>query len=282
LRALECGEMPRAYGEIKAALNLAGQPFLSAFEQYCQDMRCNTRVLEWSCKVTCAADRGIPRLNGSRFLHTALHSNYDLARAAVDKLFSTLPAGDESSLFWRLPSIAATLGEGIALGYAEEGGRAELKLYISTSKVLAARRTVEEIVPAGGVFPDNTGRLMIAASLDGSFECKSRVYYLWNSTQLQSSAVLDWLDRWCSREELRLILGSATSTLSLAFKNVSRDMIYLSSPFKHAEVNEFIVRSLSNFALPFEQLADLRWIGFSKYGEGLPSAETNFYFNSYY
>jgi hypothetical protein len=190
----------------------------------------------------------------------------------------------ETGLFSQLPKLAEAVGEGIALGYAEHKKStdpwSELKLYITTSRTSEVRTVIETLVPEGAVCPDNTSRVMIAASFDDRKVCRPRVYFLWDHTRLQSSSLATWLREWCTAEEIALISSSTTKTLSIAFKQGKRDMIYLSAPFKDPRLNRFVVQKLEKYPLAFEELDNLRWVGFSKFGEGLESEEVNLYFNT--
>jgi hypothetical protein len=274
--------MAQRYLDLKPRLGLVPNPFLRAFELYCEDMQSNTRVLEWSCKLRGgAAECG-------RFLHTAREPDYSKARLALDRLFAFLEDASGGRIartfFARLPELAQRAGQGLALGYAQEGTGdtpgAELKLYVATSRVAQVRPVIEEIVPDGGACPRDTGRVMIAASLDQAFAGASRVYYLWDRKQLAQREVAGWLDTWCTREEIELAAASGSATVSLAFKKGERDMLYLSSPFGSERINRWLVQRLSAHPLLLQQLGELRWIGFSKRGEGLESDELNVYFST--
>jgi hypothetical protein len=274
--------MPRTYADLKSQLGIAERPFLSAFERYCQDMQNNTRVLEWSCKLF------KDRLEGARFLHTARHPEFEKAQYAVERLFDFLGRSSVGALqdafFAELPSLATRVGQGIALGYAENHiageSSSELKLYIATSRIAEVRPVIERLVPVGGMCPLSTRRVMIAASVNERFACGSRVYYLWERSLLTQPGLQTWLRQWCTPEEMALIASSATATLSVAFKQASRDMIYLSAPFHGDQLNQFIVKRLEDHPALSIELGDLRWIGFSKHREGLNCDELNVYFSS--
>jgi hypothetical protein len=270
--------MSRGYIDLKKLLAIGEHPFLGIFEQYCEDMRFNTRVLEWSCKIT-------PNFfEGARFLHTARYPSFDKARPAVNKLLSSLGVTPETGLFHQLPSLAEAVGEGLAVGYAEDHRStvpgSELKLYITTSRIDAVRHVIRTLIPAEACCPDNISRVMIAAALDDRRVCRSRIYFLWDHTRLQGLRLANWFNEWCTRDEIELISSSATKTLSISFKAGKRDMIYLSAPFYNPQLNRFIVEKLEKYPLAFAELDNLRWIGFSKFGQGLGSEEVNVYFNT--
>ncbi len=57
-------------------------------------------------------------------------------------------------------------------------------------------------------------------------------------------------------------------------------MLYLSAPFDQAEINSLVVKHVQNYPIAYNQLDNLRWIGFSKWGQGLKAQELNLYFGS--
>jgi hypothetical protein len=274
--------MAFSYSDLKTEFGIARRPFLGAFERYCEAMRFNTRVLEWSCKLTTEG------VEGARFLHTARHPEFEKARSAVQRLIEFLDCSSAGHLrntfFAELPSLAARVGQGVAVGYAANhsvsGRGAELKLYIATSRIAEVRPVIERLLPEGGVCPPSTRRVMIAASIDEDFSCGSRVYYLWERSLLDLPDVREWLRAWCTPEELDLIQSSSTATLSIAFKRAVRDMIYVSAPFGSNKLERFVVQRVQNHPTLVRELANLRWIGFSKHQEGLNSQELNVYFSS--
>jgi hypothetical protein len=274
--------MARSYSGLKAELGIVDHPFLEAFERYIEAMRFNTRVLEWSCKLT------PDHLESARFLHTARHPEFVKARSAVARLIEFLDRSSDGllrdSFFVQLPALAERVGQGVAVGYAASHDAqrrgAELKLYIATSRVAEVRNVIEQLLPNSGVCPPSTRRVMIAASMDDEFSCGSRVYYLWDRGILDLPDVREWLRAWCTAEELDLIESSATATLSIAFKRAERDMIYISAPFAGSRLERFVMRRIERHPALVRELANLRWIGFSKRREGLNSRELNVYFSS--
>lgn len=46
-------------------------------------------------------------------------------------------------------------------------------------------------------------------------------------------------------------------------------MLYLSAPFDQAEINSLVVKHVQNYPIAYNQLDNLRWIGFSKWGQGV-------------
>ncbi|MDA0161278.1 hypothetical protein OM076_13455 [Solirubrobacter ginsenosidimutans] len=260
-----------SYAQLRDAVELRGSRYLPLFERYCTAMRANTRVLEWSCKVLDG------RFEGARFLHTARQQTFAAAQPAVDKLLAGVGTG---SFGW-LRELAGDVGEGVALGYAEWGQagarRAELKLYVSTSRVAAVSPVIAAFVPAGASPPDGTHKVMVAASIDETGEERPRAYYLWRREGGDPGA---WLQRWCSPEERELIEANDGRTLSIAFKAERRDMIYLTAPFAQETVRRMVAAQLGPHELAVGQLENLRWIGFSKRGEGLASRELNAYFRT--
>jgi hypothetical protein len=274
--------MTHRYIDLKFQLEIVDCPFLGAFERYCEDMKANTRVLEWSCKLR----RGKPECR--RFLHTAREPDYAKAKLAVERLFAFLECSNKGHIgetfFAQLPRLAERVGQGVALGYAEdhrvENCGSELKLYIATSRVAEVRHVIEEMLSGRGVCPPSTRRVMIAASINEDFECSSRVYYLWDRTQLTQPDVEEWLRTWCTQEEIELISTSGSATTSIAFKKSERDMLYLSAPYASEHLNRYVLRRLGDHPLMLEHLNELRWVGFSKHREGLDCDELNVYFSS--
>ena len=272
--------MRYSYPQLKRALGVAGGPRLDAFERYCRAMDANTRALEWSCKSSAGA------IEGARFLHTARVQSYEAARPAVDRLLADLfgAAGVAGHPVGWLRPLAERLGEGVAVGYAEAGApgsrRTEVKVYVSTSRVADAAPVIETFVPDAGGPPDGTHKVMVAASIDEQRGGGPRVYYLWRRGQLAAPAAARWLERWCTDEERELIAANDGRTVSVAFKEGRRDMVYLSAPFRQPEVRRMVADHLSVHPLPCEQLDNLRWIGFSKRGEGLRARELNAYFHT--
>jgi len=271
------------YSQLKEALTIRNNPFLKVFEQYCQDMRSNTRVLEWSCKIT------KEYFEGARFLHTARFKDFSKAQHAVERLYSFLCAEIalqelQQNLFYWLRPLAHKIGEGVALGYAEQGTtherHAEIKLYVTTSQIEAVTSIIEFLVPKGAMPPENTSRVMIAASIDDQKVYGYRIYYLWEQDKIKYPTVFYWLNKWCTPEEIHLMNTSNSRTISIAFKQGKRDMIYLSSPFNKDDLNCSARKVLKSYPIAYSQLDNIRWIGFSKWGEGLKMKEMNVYFNS--
>jgi hypothetical protein len=242
----------------------------------------NTRVLEWSCKVT--GDH----LEGARFLHTALFTDRFVAEYAIDRLYDSLfpcnAAPAPPFLFDILRSSARRFGDGIAVGYAARGPSeklaSEIKVYIATTQVGAVRPIIERLVPSGAAPPANTPRVMIAAALDDQHTCRSRVYYLWDKDKLNEVVCREWLDAWCTPAEVWLMKHSSSRTISVAFKAGQRDMLYLSNPFTQCDINRWLIERLAKHTIAYEQIEHLRWIGLSKQGEALDSSEVNVYFNT--
>lgn len=275
--------MPHTYRQLRDALAIESNPLLSVFEQYCRDMQGNTRVLEWSCKVTGEA------FEGARFLHTARLTEFSQAQEAVDRLYAAVRPGagvpaPDRGLFNGLRGLAREVGQGVALGYAEHGPardrRTELKLYVATPHVDAVRPLIERLVSDGAGPPAGTPRVMIGASIDDRNGSRCRVYYLWDQATSRRAIPAEWLTAWCTAEEIGLIEGSSSRTVSISFKDGQRDMLYLSAPFTHAELNHVVLTRLANHPLAYGQLGHLRWIGLSKRRDGLGGQELNVYFNS--
>lgn len=246
-------------------------------------MRANTRVLEWSCRIKGS------KFEGARFLHTALHADYWAQEQAVDELFAFLfpnsTAQDSGeNLFFLLRPLARKVGDGVALGYAEQEQAGEqqtlLKLYISTCSFHDVTPLLALITPPGAIPPPQPASLMIAASLDHRRGCGTRVYYIWTRNQLDEPATAAWLTAWCTPEEYRLIKSSGSHTITLSFKQKQRDMLYLTAPFHQVEIEQMVVQHLQPHPFAYGQLSNLRWVGFSKRGEGLQPQTLNVYFNS--
>jgi hypothetical protein len=276
--------MARSFRELSAALDLCRDPFLDLFEAHCAAMRANTRVLEWSCKL-----RG-RELNGARFLHTALLPDFRQSVNALDALLTGLApmrgvGKEEADLFKGLRRVAEAVGEGVAVGYAGHpptgSGQAEIKLYITTSRLPEILRLAAGWFPEGAVLPPELSKVMIAASLNSNLRQHPRYYYLWNFESADQRRTLDWLSEHCTAEEIRLIESSGARTISLSFKKGARDMIYLSAPFRQPELNDLLLARLRHHPVVLAEIPDLRWVGFSKFGEGLDGRELNLYFNSY-
>jgi hypothetical protein len=274
--------MVYTYSQLKAALELGTNPLLSVFERYCQDMRSNTRVLEWSCKIAGS------RFEGARFLHTSLLPEFREAEVALDRVYSHFfpdgdPPEDQNLFFWLRP-LAQRVGDGIILAYGEQGEpedrSARIELYVKITQVDAVRPLVELMVPKGADPPVRNTGVGIAASIDDRNRCGFCIYYLWTRTSLESPEVQDWLKAWCTSEEVRLLNSSRSGAMTVAFKNGERGMLCLRAPVQQPEIDALVLRHLEKYPLAFRQSQNLRWVGFSKGGEGLECRELNAYFDS--
>ncbi|MCK7499425.1 MAG: hypothetical protein MZW92_60230 [Comamonadaceae bacterium] len=157
----------------------------------------------------------------------------------------------------------------------------ELKLYVATSRVHAVRPLIDQLLPQAAPCLAGAQRLMVAATFDENASCTSRVYGLWRRDELDRPEVRDGLRRWCGAEEIGVIAASGSATLSIAFKQGRRDMLYLSSPFARP-LSRYVTGRLVVSPLLLGELATLRWIGFSKHGGGLADDVLNVYFSSAY
>jgi hypothetical protein len=272
-----------AYRQLKETLGLRNHALLSLFEQYCSDMGSNTRVFEWSCKITGSS------LEGARFVHTSLSPGLPEAQGALDQVYSCLfPEGEPQepgqNLFYRLRPLARRMGEGFVLGYAEQGEandrHCEIKVYVLTSQIQGITPLLEPLVPRGALPPAGTPKVMMAASMDDQRVCQSRAYYIWDRVRLTDPACLDWLDMWCTTQEVELVLSSRNRAVAVSFKDGTRDMLYWTAPFNQPQLNRFLMDRLENHRMAYSQLGHLRHMGLSKRREGLESQELNVYFNS--
>jgi len=270
------------YSQLKALLEIRPTLQLMIFEKYCRSMLHNTRVLEWSCKLVDGT------LEGARFLHTSLHRDFKMARQAVDGLYENLIdsgflPSSQGEFFMSLAPLAEKLAGGVALGYAErkyeDPTYTELKFYVSTDQVKIIEPIIEKLIPPEAIPPRSTTRLMVAASIDGRKRSRSRVYYLWNREHFKRDDVSRWMSRWLSPEEIELTRACNSETVSLAFKDCMRDMLYLSVPFEMPKLQRWIASSTKDYHIPYSQLGNLRWVGLSKSGEALKSKEMNLYYN---
>jgi hypothetical protein len=273
------------YRQLREALTLGRTPLLSVFEQYCIDMGGNTRVFEWSCKITGTS------LEGARFVHSSLSSAIGQAQRAVDRVYSLLfPEGEPQepgqSLFYGLRPLARQVGERFLVAYAQQGEaddkRSEIKVYVLTGQAEAITGMIEPLVPQGALPPAGTQKVMIAASMDDKRTCRPRVYYMWDRASLMSPGCLNWLDRWCTPGEVELLTRSRNRAVSISFKEGRRDMLYWTAPVNHLELNDLLIERLAHHPMVYRQLGHLRHIGLSKRGEGLASEELNLYFNSFF
>jgi hypothetical protein len=264
---------------MRTGLGLRPTPFLTAFEGYCSVMGGNVRALEWSHKFRAG------RLEAGRFLHTARDGTPDRVVAPVGELLArVVPAGDDGSAaraaFGRLAREVGPVADGLAVGYADQEGPvpvSEIKVYYSSRHPSAVAPFAATAVPAGATPPEGTWRVMAAVSLRDSGQVSSRLYYLWRRQDVVAPTRA-WLERWCTPQERHLLDEGGSPTICVSFKAGGRDMVYVSAPLGPAlrEMVCSLVRSPDGSTPSY--LSSLRWVGFSKYSEGLPSREVNLYF----
>lgn len=268
------------FPELTRQFSLPGGPYFEAFNHYRAHLAANTRALEWCCKIR----EG--RLDAGRFLHTAREFNYSAICPAIENLVGAIDRTTlgrcRLSFFAEVFGLAARVGEGLALGYAQQGSISpdteELKLYVATSRVREVMPLMGRFFPSGSALLQTASRVMIAATFDAEAHCAPRIYALWRRTELDREDVRAAIGASCSEEEHGLIDRSGAATVSIAFKQTHRDMIYLSAPFSDDALNRFVFERVEAYPMLWNALPELRWIGFSKRGDALRSIETNLYF----